>query len=376
MKFVHSFRSDPIFTPISSIWFWLVLMWHLMQLAQPTDFSLCAGTLLQRDRYRAGGLDILGFSWSLGQKGMSRTRSRDEPMPSPVMAGGLFAMDRRLFFELGGYDPEMKLYGGEEMEISFRLWQCGNTLECIPCSRVGHVFRTGRFWKGQVYTVPGDVIIRNKLRAAYMWLDQYSEIAHNVMGNLPKGKTVGDLGWGAKVRNHCLNGSRSHSFEWYLKNVYPELTDVLGVAEYNGEISNAETRGCIDTLGNHNTGGVMGLYPCHHSHGTQEFLFGKDGQLRIALADFTMCLQSKGAAGPLYGHYCPSHENPKLGFEHGAGGVLKERTSGLCLTADRAKSKQSPLSLKVALCAPADAPDPLQSWAFTSAKSVPLVTPL
>ena len=123
-------------------------------------------------RYRAGGLDILGFSWSLGQKGMSRTRSRDEPMPSPVMAGGLSAMDRRLFFKLAGYDPEMKLYGGEEMKISFRLWMCGNTLECIPCSRVGHVFRTGRFWQGQVYTVPGDVIIRNKLRAAYIWLDQ------------------------------------------------------------------------------------------------------------------------------------------------------------------------------------------------------------
>merc|ERR1711998_463219 len=52
-------------------------------------------------RYRAGGLDILGFSWSLGQKGMARTRSHDEPMPSPVMAGGLFAMDRKLFFELG-----------------------------------------------------------------------------------------------------------------------------------------------------------------------------------------------------------------------------------------------------------------------------------
>lgn len=323
-------------------------------------------------RYRAGGLDILGFSWSLGQKGMARTRSHDEPMPSPVMAGGLFAMDRKLFFELGGYDPEMKLYGGEEMEISFRLWQCGNTLECIPCSRVGHVFRTGRFWKGQVYTVPGDVIIRNKLRASYIWLDEYAEVAHHVMGNLPKGKTVGDLSWGSRIRNSCLNGSRSHPFSWYLKNVYPELTDVLTSGLYNGEISNPETLGCLDTLGHHNSGGAVGIYPCHHKHGTQEFMFGKDGQIRIALADFTMCIGSRGGKeGEVQAHYCPVHENPSRGFEHiDETSQLKERSSGLCLTAGRIKSPQSPLSLSLTKCT--DGGDELQKWLFSAKADSPL----
>ena len=59
--------------------------------------------------YSVGGIDILAFSWTLGQKGISRVRSVSEPMTSPVMAGGLFAMDRLAFYELGTYDQEMRL---------------------------------------------------------------------------------------------------------------------------------------------------------------------------------------------------------------------------------------------------------------------------
>ncbi|XP_057709362.1 polypeptide N-acetylgalactosaminyltransferase 5 [Corythoichthys intestinalis] len=165
-----------------------------------------------------------------------------DPIRCPVMAGGLFSIDKKYFYELGAYDPGLEVWGGENMEISFKIWMCGGEIEIIPCSRVGHIFR------GQnPYDFPNDrhkTVERNLARVAEVWLDEYKDLfyGHGYNHLLNQNTNLGDLTEQIKLRNKL----KCKSFKWYLDNVYPELEAPLVKAE--GLVLNRGLRKCLSVL--------------------------------------------------------------------------------------------------------------------------------
>uniref|UniRef100_A0A8C1KT83 Polypeptide N-acetylgalactosaminyltransferase n=1 Tax=Cyprinus carpio TaxID=7962 RepID=A0A8C1KT83_CYPCA len=129
--------------------------------------------------------------------------------------GGLFAMDRNYFYELGQYDRGMDIWGGENLEISFRIWMCGGQLLIVPCSRVGHIFR-----KRRPYGSPGgqDTMAHNSLRLAHVWMDDYKE-QYFVLRPELRNRDYGDISDRVAIRKRL----QCHSFKWYLDNIYPEM---------------------------------------------------------------------------------------------------------------------------------------------------------
>uniref|UniRef100_A0ABM0GV86 Polypeptide N-acetylgalactosaminyltransferase 10-like n=1 Tax=Saccoglossus kowalevskii TaxID=10224 RepID=A0ABM0GV86_SACKO len=67
------------------------------------------------------------FDWELFYKRiplteeeLKRRKHAAEPFRTPIMAGGLFAVDRLYFNEIGGYDAGLEIWGGEQYDLSFK----------------------------------------------------------------------------------------------------------------------------------------------------------------------------------------------------------------------------------------------------------------
>jgi len=284
--------------------------------------------------YTAGGLDVVAFDWGLRQAFPKRPITGVEPVDSPGMGGGLFAINRKLFFDLGGYDPGMKLYGGEEVELPMRIWMCGYRLEVIPCSRVGHIFRSGKYHHGQVYSVPGYVITKNHLRAAKMWIEpEFYHLVAKANSRLPAGQEIGDLSWGTEIKQRL----KCKSFRWFLDNVYPELF-IPGDPKFvlaTGYLRNPSQNLCLDTFGRTSDDSKLGAYQCHDkvSDGsTQSFVLTKLEEVRLATGTFSSCFDRANKVDGVYIWGCHlGHGNQEWKYNQDKG-HLYDPNNNACVT--------------------------------------------
>jgi len=248
-----------------------------------------------------------GFDWNLVFKweylsDRERKERRVDPtqvIKTPMIAGGLFMIDKNNFDKIGKYDSMMDIWGGENLEISFRVWQCGGQLEIVPCSRVGHVFR-----KQHPYTFPGgsgNVFARNTRRAAEVWMDDYKKYYYAAVP-LAKNVAFGSI----ESRLDLKRNLQCKPFQWYLENVYPDLKIPDSQDITYGSIRQGAF--CLDTLG-HLMDGTVGLYTCHGSGGNQEWSLTKSGTIKHS--DLCLALENPTGGAELRLKICNNSDMQK-----------------------------------------------------------------
>ncbi|KAF8820321.1 putative polypeptide n-acetylgalactosaminyltransferase 12 [Cardiosporidium cionae] len=145
----------------------------------------------------------------------------------PVLAGGIFAVTKKWWFESGALDPMMLGWGGENIEFSLRTWLCGGEIILERRAEIGHIF----YSRAERYKNEETALMiqaqRNRKRAAMVWLDDYFnrfEKLQVLSTNLDEGPGVTD-----RVIQRML--MRCLPFTWYINKFKDFFEDEDMIAE-------------------------------------------------------------------------------------------------------------------------------------------------
>ncbi|KAG4065879.1 hypothetical protein HA402_012557 [Bradysia odoriphaga] len=175
------------------------------------------------------------------------------------MIGCAFSIDKDFFFEIGSYDEGMNIWGSENMEMSLRVWQCGGSMQILPCSHVAHLYRIS------TYSFDGNaeaIKVGNGIRLIDVWMPEFRDILYAVS---PRNRN--HSGGNITERMALKQRLKCKDFRWYLEHVYPESC-LNNEFIHFGEIKSSAKQRCLDICGG-NIGDPVKLVACHNQGGNQ-----------------------------------------------------------------------------------------------------------
>jgi len=197
----------------------------------------------------------------------------DYPGPYvPIMSGGLLAMTRFWWESIGGYDSEMKAWGGENLDQSLRTWLCGGEIRVAEGSRVAHMWRDPSKPKTMLhYAIPTNDVRRNRLRAAQAWMGGWADKVRS----FPEFE---DFAEGGPLHIGSLSNIdvyrdrlKCKGFDWYLNRFRDFYQDTGLIPESVFTLRHRASGLCLHHEMNAGKSQGFSLLPCSRGSETQRF---------------------------------------------------------------------------------------------------------
>uniref|UniRef100_H3DH68 Polypeptide N-acetylgalactosaminyltransferase 9 n=1 Tax=Tetraodon nigroviridis TaxID=99883 RepID=H3DH68_TETNG len=229
------------------------------------------------------------------------------------------------------------------------VWQCGGSMEVLPCARVAHIERTKKPYNNDIDYYAK----RNALRAAEVWMDEYK--SHVYMAwNIPMNQPMIDM---SQPGNEAMRiritqcGARYHLES--CKETHNRAVYRMTMCYY--DVRNSKASGyCLDQGAEDDDKAI--LYPCH-GMSSQLARYSTEGLLQLGplgsttfLPD-TKCLVDDGRGRTPRLKKCEAvSRNSQRLWDFTQNGPIISRDTGRCLEVEMSKDANFGLRLVVQRC--------------------------